>query len=120
MPAGRPNPALYATDPPGSQRKKILRTGNAAVSLRRATHGTRAQTMPFGDALARYMWMNGYNVLSSHGLGRVWAARRKMPLSRIMSPRSSGTLSNIAHMKAQMKRLGFAYDWSREVATCFA
>ena len=34
------------------------------------------------------------------------------------TPPREWTLSNIAHMKAQMKRLGFAYDWSSEVTTC--
>ena len=41
-----------------------------------------------------------------------------MPRSRTTRLRAEWTLQNIAAMKAQMKRLGFAYDWSKELATC--
>ena len=41
-----------------------------------------------------------------------------MQPSRNNTPPREWTLRNIANMKAQMKRLGFAYDWSREVTTC--
>src|SRR5436853_1455667 len=55
-------------------------------------------------------------------LPRGWAAfglpAENAAISANVPPRE-WTLRNIANMKAQMKRLGFAYDWSREVTTCF-
>ena len=46
------------------------------------------------------------------------AFQQKTPPSQTYTPPREWTLRNIANMKAQMKRLGFAYDWSREVTTC--
>jgi len=71
-----------------------------------------------GDALARYMWMNGYNVLHPMGWDSFGLPAENAAISANVPPRE-WTLGNIANMKAQMKRLGFAYDWSREVTTCF-
>jgi leucyl-tRNA synthetase len=70
-----------------------------------------------GDALARYMWMNGYNVLHPMGWDSFGLPAENAAISNRTPPRQ-WTLANIANMKAQMKRLGFAYDWSREVTTC--
>ena len=42
----------------------------------------------------------------------------KMLLSSIKCPPAKWTYENIAYMKGQLKRLGFAYDWNRELATC--
>ena len=71
-----------------------------------------------GDALARYMWMNGHNVLHPMGWDSFGLPAENAAISANVPPRE-WTLHNIANMKAQMKRLGFAYDWSREVTTCF-
>jgi len=73
-------------------------------------------TIPSADALARYMWMNGYNVLHPMGLGFL-GCPRKTPLSRT-TLRRAVTLWQHSQDEAQMKRPGFAYDWSREVTTC--
>ena len=70
-----------------------------------------------GDALARYMWMNGYNVLHPMGWDSFGLPAENAAIKNNTPPRQ-WTLANIANMKAQMKRLGFAYDWSREVTTC--
>ena len=70
-----------------------------------------------GDALARYMWMNGYNVLHPMGWDSFGLPAENAAIANNTPPRE-WTLRNIANMKAQMKRLGFAYDWSREVTTC--
>jgi leucyl-tRNA synthetase len=70
-----------------------------------------------GDALARYMWMNGYNVLHPMGWDSFGLPAENAAIKNNTPPRP-WTLANIANMKAQMKRLGFAYDWSREVTTC--
>jgi leucyl-tRNA synthetase len=70
-----------------------------------------------GDALARFMWMSGYNVLHPMGWDAFGLPAENAAIKNNVPPRE-WTLRNIAHMKAQMKRLGFAYDWSREVTTC--
>jgi leucyl-tRNA synthetase len=70
-----------------------------------------------GDALARYMWMNGYNVLHPMGWDSFGLPAENAAIQNNTPPRE-WTLRNVAAMKAQMGRLGFAYDWSREVTTC--
>src|SRR6202142_411108 len=82
-----------------------------------ALHMGHVRNYSIGDALARYMWMNGYNVLHPMGWDSFGLPAEKAAISNNTPPRE-WTLRNIANMKAQMKRLGFAYDWSREVTTC--
>src|SRR4029077_1218836 len=59
----------------------------------------------------------GYNVLHPMGWDSFGLPAENAAISANVPPRQ-WTLANIANMKAQMKRLGFAYDWSREVTTC--
>jgi leucyl-tRNA synthetase len=80
-------------------------------------HMGHVRNYAIGDALARFMWMNGYNVLHPMGWDSFGLPAENAAISANVPPRE-WTLRNIANMKTQMKRLGFAYDWSREVTTC--
>ena len=83
-----------------------------------ALHMGHVRNYAIGDTLARYMWMNGYNVLHPMGWDSFGLPAENAAISAKVPPRE-WTLRNITNMKAQMKRLGFAYDWAREVTTCF-
>jgi leucyl-tRNA synthetase len=80
-------------------------------------HMGHVRNYSIGDALARHMWMRGYNVLHPMGWDSFGLPAENAAIKNKRPPRE-WTLGNIAHMKAQMKRLGFTYDWSKEVTTC--
>jgi leucyl-tRNA synthetase len=80
-------------------------------------HMGHVRNYSIGDALARHMWMRGYNVLHPMGWDSFGLPAENAAIKNQVPPRQ-WTLGNIARMKEQMHRIGFAYDWSREVTTC--
>jgi leucyl-tRNA synthetase len=70
-----------------------------------------------GDALARYKWMRGYNVLHPMGWDAFGLPAENAAIANQTPPRE-WTLQNIAAMKKTHRRFAFSYDWDREVSTC--
>ena len=80
-------------------------------------HIGHVRNYAIGDALARFMWMRGYNVLHPMGWDAFGLPAENAALKNKVPPRE-WTLSNVAAMKVQMRRLGLSYDWANEVTTC--
>jgi leucyl-tRNA synthetase len=80
-------------------------------------HVGHVRNYMIGDALARYKWMRGYNVLHPIGWDAFGLPAENAAIKHQRHP-SEFTFANIARMKQQFQRLGVSYDWRREVTTC--
>ncbi|MGE7138426.1 leucine--tRNA ligase [Luteibacter sp. NPDC031894] len=82
-----------------------------------ALHMGHVRNYTIGDVISRFQRQQGRNVLQPMGWDAFGLPAENAAIKNRTAP-AKWTYKNIEHMREQLKRMGFAYDWSREVTTC--
>lgn len=80
-------------------------------------HVGHVRNYSIGDVVARFMTMQGFNVLHPMGWDSFGLPAENAAIKNNYHPKE-WTYSNIENMKKQLKSMGFSYDWSREINSC--
>lgn len=80
-------------------------------------HMGHVRNYTIGDVLSRFKLLNGFNVMQPMGWDAFGMPAENAAMKNNVAP-AAWTYDNIEYMKTQLKSLGFAIDWKREVATC--